>query len=132
MTWKLYDDRIGEEYELPVGVQRLSVGRASDNDLVIGSNGGSELGLEKLSVRKKILRTVSKYHAELIVSNDGELSVRDCGSTNGTQVNRKRIEGWTELNHGDSVMFGLYYFKVKGEESFEETKVNGLGESVKQ
>lgn len=131
MTWKLYNERIGEEYKIPESVQTLSIGRCSDNDIVVGSNGGSDLGLEELSIRKKILRSVSKYHAEISQDNQGILKIRDCESTNGTCVNGKRISDWTVLGSGDNIFFGLYSFKVRGEQN-DETKVNGLEESVKQ
>lgn len=78
-----------KELKFPAG-GRLSVGRT----------GGSDLMLDDASV--------SKMHASLAVSKDGELSVADTGSTNGTFINGTRISYGkaTRLNDGDRVTFG--------------------------
>jgi transcriptional regulator with GAF, ATPase, and Fis domain len=55
----------------PLG-QRLAIGKAPDNDLVLGDD------------------TVSRHHCELIRTADGIL-VRDLGSTNGTRVDGTRV-----------------------------------------
>ncbi len=49
--------------------------------------------------------TVSRRHAELRVGPEG-VSVVDLGSTNGTFVNARSIEGETPLQPGDTVQFG--------------------------
>ncbi len=78
-----------KELKFPAG-GRLSAGRT----------GGSDLMLDDASV--------SKMHASLAVSKDGELSVADTGSTNGTFINGTRISYGkaTRLNDGDRVTFG--------------------------
>ena len=50
--------------------------------------------------------TVSRKHAEFVFA-DGEFSVRDVGSLNGTYVNRERIDSAT-LVAGDEVQIGKY------------------------
>ena len=55
--------------------------------------------------------SVSVEHAELFV-RDGRLWVRDLGSTNGTFVNRARIEGPTQVRHGDVLHFGREEFRL--------------------
>src|SRR5690606_25890462 len=50
--------------------------------------------------------TVSRTHAEFLVV-DGEFTVRDVGSLNGTYVNRKRIDS-ARLVAGDEVQIGKY------------------------
>jgi pSer/pThr/pTyr-binding forkhead associated (FHA) protein len=50
--------------------------------------------------------TVSRRHAEFI-RRDGEYSVRDVGSLNGTYVNRERIEE-VQLSSGDEVQIGKF------------------------
>ena len=55
----------------PLG-QRLSIGKAPDNDLVLADD------------------TVSRHHCELTRANDG-VQVRDLGSTNGTRVQGARV-----------------------------------------
>ena len=51
--------------------------------------------------------TVSRRHAVLI-QRDGEISIEDLGSLNGTFVNRRRIESPTRLESGDEVQIGKY------------------------
>ena len=72
------------------GGRRLSVGRASDNDLQLNDN------------------SVSKIHAALLMSSEGTLLVADIGSTNGTFINGRRISyGESRLiEDGDVVGFG--------------------------
>jgi FHA domain/FhaA, N-terminal domain len=72
------------------GGRRLSVGRASDNDLQLNDN------------------SVSKIHAALLMSSEGTLLVADTGSTNGTFINGRRIAyGESRLiEEGDVVGFG--------------------------
>jgi pSer/pThr/pTyr-binding forkhead associated (FHA) protein len=54
--------------------------------------------------------TVSRHHAEFTVE-DGVLSVRDLGSTNGTYVNGRRTDGAT-LEAGDEVIIGRFHLVV--------------------
>ena len=72
------------------GGRRLSVGRASDNDLQLNDN------------------SVSKIHAALLMNSEQTLLVADIGSTNGTFINGRRIAyGESRLiEDGDVVGFG--------------------------
>lgn len=54
--------------------------------------------------------TVSRHHAEFTVE-DGVLTVRDLGSTNGTYVNGRRTDGGT-LDAGDEVIIGRFHLVV--------------------
>ena len=47
-------------------------------------------------------RSVSRYHAEIVVRSD-EVTIEDRGSRNGTLVNRQKIEGKHPLQDGDEV-----------------------------
>ena len=72
--------------ELPVaGV--VDLGRASEADLQLASGG------------------VSRAHARLVMRGQ-RANVVDLGSRNGTFVNRTRIEGETEVGHGDEIGIG--------------------------
>jgi FHA domain/zinc-ribbon domain len=51
--------------------------------------------------------TVSRKHAVLLEEN-GEVSIEDLGSLNGTFVNRRRIDAPTRLESGDEVQIGKY------------------------
>jgi hypothetical protein len=51
------------------------------------------------------LSEVSAHHAEL--QWDGmQLQMRDLSSTNGTEVNGRRVSAWTALNDGDRIRWG--------------------------
>ena len=54
--------------------------------------------------------TVSRHHAEFRVKG-GTLSVRDLRSTNGTYVNRERVD-IAVLNPGDEVIIGRFHLVV--------------------
>ncbi|MFZ2843627.1 FHA domain-containing protein [Psychrobacter sp.] len=73
----------------------LSVGRGSDNDVVLGS------------------KQISRNHAVLSVLN-GKLYVKDLNSSNGTFINEERIET-NESNHleaDDTLGFASFSFQV--------------------
>jgi len=74
----------------PAG-QRRSIGRSGTNDLALDDS------------------SVSNLHASLAVDKDGNLSVADTGSTNGTFVNNERIAYGkaVRLADGDRVKFGV-------------------------
>ncbi|HVN28004.1 MAG TPA: FHA domain-containing protein, partial [Candidatus Binataceae bacterium] len=77
----------------------LSIGAADSNDLVLAH------------------KSVSGRHAEIRRMRDGCI-VRDLGSTNGTYVNGKRIEGEQVLRPGDELRFGAARFAlVAGQKS---------------
>jgi hypothetical protein len=78
--------RVGESF--PVQGERLSIGRRPD----------SEVFLDDI--------TVSRDHALLIGRGDS-WHLDDCGSLNGTYVNRERIESH-RLEDGDEVQIGKY------------------------
>ncbi|HXR28602.1 MAG TPA: FHA domain-containing protein [Solirubrobacteraceae bacterium] len=78
--------RVGESF--PVDGERMSIGRRPD----------SEVFLDDV--------TVSRDHALLIRRND-HWYLDDCGSLNGTYVNRSRIESH-QLLEGDEVQVGKY------------------------
>lgn len=73
----------------------LSVGRGSDNDVVLGS------------------KQVSRNHAVLSVLN-GELYVKDLESSNGTFINEQHIEAnkSTNLAANDTLGFASFSFQV--------------------
>jgi pSer/pThr/pTyr-binding forkhead associated (FHA) protein len=54
---------------------------------------------------------VSRRHCE-IVDADGKLTIRDLGSSNGTFVNGKRINGQQALKPGDEVALGAVTLQV--------------------
>jgi pSer/pThr/pTyr-binding forkhead associated (FHA) protein len=78
--------RVGESF--PVDGERLSIGRRPD----------SEVFLDDV--------TVSRDHA-LLIRRAEHWYLDDCGSLNGTYVNRSRIESH-RLEEGDEVQVGKY------------------------
>lgn len=62
-------------------------------------------------------RSVSRQHCEF-VSEDGRVVVRDLGSSNGTFVNRERVQE-ADLNPGDLISIGpaVFVLRIDGEPS---------------
>ena len=54
--------------------------------------------------------TVSRHHCRFVVT-EGNMSVEDSGSTNGTYVNEERVDQ-AGLKAGDEVMVGRFHFVV--------------------
>jgi hypothetical protein len=78
--------RAGESF--PVEKDRLSVGRRPDSDIFLDDV------------------TVSRDHA-ILVRRGSDYYLDDCGSLNGTYVNRHRIESH-RLTDGDELQVGKY------------------------
>jgi hypothetical protein len=78
--------RVGESFA--VQGERMSIGRRPD----------CEVFLDDV--------TVSRDHA-LLIERGGQWYLDDCGSLNGTYVNRERIES-QRLQEGDEVQIGKY------------------------
>ncbi|MEW6127942.1 MAG: FHA domain-containing protein [Acidobacteriota bacterium] len=77
----------GQVRELPVGSSRFSIGRGADNDLQIDDKG------------------LSRRHLILDIFDD-VVQLTDCGSQNGTMVNRQPVGGSVRLKDGDSILIG--------------------------
>jgi hypothetical protein len=82
------------------GGRRISVGRASDNDLQLND------------------KSVSKIHAALVMNREGTLMVADTGSTNGTYINGRRISYGEsrQIEDGDVVGFGNIEVRFRKEQ----------------
>jgi pSer/pThr/pTyr-binding forkhead associated (FHA) protein len=55
---------------------------------------------------------VSRVHCRLTCSGDGQLTVEDLGSTNGTSVDSHRIERAVALRAGQTLTVGRVSFEV--------------------
>ena len=96
--------------------ERISIGRAPDNDLRFGDG----------------QRRVSSHHAAIVRRGDGFL-LQDLGSTNGTMINGRRVIT-SELNHDDMIEFGaggpLLRFAVEHDEDERVTVVSAAGDAA--
>ena len=84
------EDREGERIDVDVAV---TIGRSSDCDLSLSDT------------------FLSSRHARL-TNDEGDLSIEDLGSTNGTYVNQELVDGRVHLERGDIVQVGGVLFEV--------------------
>jgi predicted component of type VI protein secretion system len=82
----------GRQSEIPLK-GRAVIGRQTDCQIRIPSSG------------------ISRHHCELTLA-DGKVLLRDMGSSNGTFVNRQKIQQ-TQLNAGDLIGLGDLVFVVR-------------------
>lgn len=83
-------ERAGERVEIDVAV---TIGRGADCDVALLDN------------------FLSTRHAR-VANDDGDLTIEDLGSTNGTYVNQKIVQGRVHLERGDVVQVGGVLFEV--------------------
>ncbi|HEY5439413.1 MAG TPA: FHA domain-containing protein [Acidimicrobiales bacterium] len=83
-------DRTGERIDVD---NALTIGRSPDCDLVMSDT------------------FLSSRHAR-IANDEGDLSIEDLGSTNGTYVNQELVDGRVHLERGDIVQVGGVLFEV--------------------
>jgi EAL domain-containing protein (putative c-di-GMP-specific phosphodiesterase class I) len=89
---------VGDTWVIPIEPLPFVIGRDNECSLRLDS------------------KWISRRHAELQASGH-TLWVRDLGSTNGTFINRKRIEEAELLEAGDEVKFGKSEFVIRNLES---------------
>jgi pSer/pThr/pTyr-binding forkhead associated (FHA) protein len=82
----------GRQSEIPLR-ERAVIGRQTDCQIRIPSAG------------------ISRHHCELTLA-DGKVLLRDMGSSNGTFVNRQRVQQ-TQLSAGDLICIGDLVFVVR-------------------
>jgi len=83
-------DRGGERIDVATGV---TIGRSDACDLRLDDT------------------YLSSRHAR-VANDDGDLSIEDLGSTNGTYVNQELVRGRVHLERGDVVQVGGVLFEV--------------------
>lgn len=87
-------DKLGEKDLKDFSQDKVIIGRTPDNDLVFER------------------KNISKHHAKIIVKS-GKLFIKDMGSTNGTDVNDKKINGVVAITSADVIKVGDFYLKAK-------------------
>jgi diguanylate cyclase (GGDEF)-like protein len=75
--------------------------------------------------------SLSRVHARLDLDTDG-VRVEDLGSTNGTFVNDRRVDGLHRLVSGDRIQFGALYFKLVHEADVEAAYHEAIHQMVTQ
>lgn len=64
--------------------------------------------------------TVSREHCRVSPGSGTGHVIEDCGSTNGTMVNGRRIEGPVDLRYGDRIRIGSTIVRYYVEEVTEK------------
>lgn len=85
----------GTRVDFAIGALPYRIGRGEENDLVIAD------------------ASLSRAHAELSRDISGRIRLIDRNSTNGTFVNRQRIEGYCLLAENDVIHFAGSEFKLR-------------------
>ena len=83
----------GEDFEVPLEGESISIGRVSDSDLVVKD------------------RFLSRQHARLRREGN-HFWIEDLGSSNGTWVNDRRVEASTEIHPGDEIRLSTSYITL--------------------
>lgn len=81
------------EQEVPL-TDRLTLGRAEDNDVVVDDE------------------RMSGHHSEIVCHADGRVEVRDLGSRTGTTVNGDAVQSRI-LRDGDRIVFGPLHARIE-------------------
>ena len=92
--------------------------------LTIGRDSSCELAFPEVL-------SLSRGHARVRFSEDGVV-VEDLGSTNGTFVNDRRVNGEIFLASGDRIQFGALHFKFFREEDVEAAYHEAIHQLVMQ
>lgn len=128
----------GEEAEVPFSL-------LPETPLILkvisGPNAGAEIGLEKghtytlgkdpnsCEIAFQDL-SVSRNHARLVVSKEGEVTIEDLGSKNGTLVNGAAISEKSTVTSQDLIALGTTVFLLIDREAPQETIYSPLLPSV--
>jgi pSer/pThr/pTyr-binding forkhead associated (FHA) protein len=80
---------------------------ALGSELTIGRAGGCAISIPDDTY-------VSSLHARVFRTSEGSVRIEDLGSTNGTFVNRTKVNGPVGLSTGDRVQIGNTVFEVRG------------------
>jgi pSer/pThr/pTyr-binding forkhead associated (FHA) protein len=96
---------------IPIVDTRVTFGRNAGNTVVIASP------------------SVSRFHAEIVFDQDAGYVLRDCGSSNGTQVNGEEVESRL-LQAGDEITIGDQEFRFEVADAMQTLMALNLPRSV--
>jgi len=68
-------------------------------------------------------QAISKQHCAILI-REGQVYIKDFGSTNGTFLNQEKVDGERQLHHGDHLIVGPLSFKVNLEVSVPSVGVS--------
>ena len=88
----------GDPWIIHITANPFRIGRKNDCELLLSSE------------------SISRLHAEIRLTSTG-IWLKDCGSTNGTFVNFRRLIDEQQLNPGDVVHFASFEFQVERDDS---------------
>jgi transcriptional regulator with AAA-type ATPase domain/polyferredoxin len=92
-TWQLTSRAAGAAFDLQFGDGEHTLGSAADSDLRVSDP------------------TVSRNHARLTCTEEG-ITIEDLGSTNGTEVDGKPVDGPIQVGGSARVKFGRLVFEL--------------------
>ena len=118
MSWILYGHlhENSQAVKMKIESQPFCIGRHQDNSACL-PNG-----------------TVSGYHAEIVAAGE-QMLLRDCGSTNGTLLNGRRLKTVEPLRDGDILHFGEVMFVARQEADIARAgteTIDALGDAIAQ
>jgi predicted component of type VI protein secretion system len=100
----LIQDDAGHQTLVPLVKQEITIGRKPGNAVRLTE------------------RNVSRRHARLS-HNNGSILLEDLDSSNGTQVNGKKLQGRVTLQVGDHVRIGDYDLSIRAQETASDDTV---------
>ena len=103
-----------QSYSFTLGPGRHQVGRGADCALCIPS------------------QTVSRVHAEVEVTPNGEVYITDLGSHNSTFVNSRKITSRERVTSGDAIAFGRTEFALLTDDNTQPVKSRKLANLANQ
>jgi len=97
---------LDEESDTPPEVAREVVTLTVDGRVVTLTSGRVVIGRSRECDVRVDDGNVSRRHAELVQESPSAWAVADLGSTNGTEVNGRRVKKRTRVNDGDRITIG--------------------------